>query len=410
MVDDPDRNLRLIGGVWKVRWYEGEKQKTVSLHTKNKAEARILKRRVMARVQAERQGHRIADPAPEGPRRATWEDVVEAYRASQSFKKLGERTRRRYLIDLRRVGAFLAEVAMFPGEADLPAVVAFVREMDDDGMAPQSIRNALTAFSRAMVAARAVGKVQRNPVDEYERGDIGEGARMNPPLNGEFERILPEVREWDEDLAMFVDFLHRTGCRATETLLARADDLMDGGRQLRLHRGVKGDRGRSIFLNAAEELLARLPDRGRLFPGLSEQVAVVSSQWGSFWRARIAAETARVAALRAALPPGTPERLMPQPDPWRARRWRLHDHRHAFAIESIVAGCDIYELSRHLGHRSVKTTEGYLKDIERLPVPLQRGLRLPPRSLRGPAAITGDEEQPAVPEGFEVVVRRAMGH
>ena len=44
----------------------------------------------------------------------------------------------------------------------------------------------------------------------------------------------------------------------------------------------------------------------------------------------------------------------------KARKFRFHDLRHRFAIEWLRAGGDIYRLSRHLGHRSVKTTEIYL--------------------------------------------------
>jgi hypothetical protein len=76
------------------------------------------------------------------------------------------------------------------------------------------------------------------------------------------------------------------------------------------------------------------------------------------------------------MPPGTPEHRMPQTDPWLMRRWRLHDHRHRFAINVIQAGEAIGDLSRHLGHRSVKTTEGYLEAMDRLPIAQQRGLKL----------------------------------
>jgi integrase/recombinase XerD len=39
----------------------------------------------------------------------------------------------------------------------------------------------------------------------------------------------------------------------------------------------------------------------------------------------------------------------------------VHDLRHRFAIAWLKAGGDIYRLSRHLGHASVKTTEIYLR-------------------------------------------------
>jgi integrase len=42
------------------------------------------------------------------------------------------------------------------------------------------------------------------------------------------------------------------------------------------------------------------------------------------------------------------------------RRFRVHDLRHGFAIRALRCGMDIYSLSRHLAHTSVKTTEIYL--------------------------------------------------
>jgi len=45
------------------------------------------------------------------------------------------------------------------------------------------------------------------------------------------------------------------------------------------------------------------------------------------------------------------------------RRFRVHDLRHGFAIRALREGMGIYELSRHLGHTSVKTTEIYLNHL-----------------------------------------------
>jgi integrase/recombinase XerD len=42
------------------------------------------------------------------------------------------------------------------------------------------------------------------------------------------------------------------------------------------------------------------------------------------------------------------------------RSFRFHDLRHLFAVEALRGGMGIYELSRHLGHTSVATTEIYL--------------------------------------------------
>ena len=41
-------------------------------------------------------------------------------------------------------------------------------------------------------------------------------------------------------------------------------------------------------------------------------------------------------------------------------RFRFHDLRHLFAVEALRGGMGLYDLSKHLGHTSVKTTEWYL--------------------------------------------------
>ena len=42
------------------------------------------------------------------------------------------------------------------------------------------------------------------------------------------------------------------------------------------------------------------------------------------------------------------------------RRFRFHDLRHLHAVEYLKAGGSLYDLSKRLGHTSVKTTEIYL--------------------------------------------------
>ena len=44
-------------------------------------------------------------------------------------------------------------------------------------------------------------------------------------------------------------------------------------------------------------------------------------------------------------------------------RFRIHDLRHAFAVRWLEAGGNIYRLQKHLGHSSIKTTEGYLDHV-----------------------------------------------
>jgi integrase len=49
------------------------------------------------------------------------------------------------------------------------------------------------------------------------------------------------------------------------------------------------------------------------------------------------------------------------------RPFHAHDLRHGYAIRELKRGRDIYDLSRHLGHASVKTTEVYLRWVNQEP-------------------------------------------
>lgn len=380
-------------GIWNFRYEKDGKQKWKSLGTRSEREAERLAKPLRAELAARRHGVQIIEQKPLGP---TWDEVVRAYEKDET-RPDNPKTWSRYKTDLKRIGTFLSEIGLRPAQITVSSVIEFVTECRADELSTSSIKNALTAWNRCMDAARHAKLVDENPVEQYDRSRLRKDAqRMNPPLNGEFDRLLPELREALPTYELFVEFLHRTGCRATEALKARRSDVFRderGDLRIHLHEGVKRDRPRAILLNSAEELLDRLPPSGRLFPGLAETISNVSSKWGAFFDKRRADEEAAA-------------ELESRPiDGWRLRRWRLHDHRHAFAINAIVEGADLYDLSAHLGHSSVKTTEIYLSEIERLPVAQRRSLRL--TWTKGRRRVDPDaDEQPEVKLSAEAL--RAM--
>ncbi len=282
----------------------------------------------------------MSEPDARSP--VLWEQVANAYRADRSRYPQKRKTAKRYETELARIGRFMAKHDTRPAEIDHTVVHRFVNfclsaedDRDEDGLALNSVLNAMTAFNRAMQAAM-YGGLLTDPkavtavaaVQTYPRRDIkGRVVRLRPPIGGEHERLLPEVERLMPSMLLFVQFLHRTGCRTGEALRAQAVDIHREADGLRLHlwRGVKGEKARSILLNGAEELLPLLPQRGRLFPDLPEDVRAVSSLWGKFWSRRLTG-----AEIDADLK-GRPL------TEWEQRRWRLHDLRHAFACESILA-------------------------------------------------------------------------
>ena len=363
---NPDRNLVKVGNVWKARWWEDGKERRRSLGTSSLATARTKLRRVMAEVNARRNG--VAVVEEEAPRNGknSWAAIRTEYERSPRFAALAEKARTRYVLELTRVGRWLEEEGIAAAAVERNTIDEFVEDLREDGLKVSSIKNALTAWSQCFDRGVARGLLPSNPLDLFKRGDLGnDAAFMNPPLNGEHDRMLPDIVRFAPRLYDLDRFLHETGCRLTEALMLRGEDRIDAD-NIYLHRGVKRSRPRTIALNNAAAVLDRLPRSGRVFADLPGDAATVSGMWSKMFEQRRAAAEAEAE--------GRPL------TPWEERRWRLHDERHAFAIETILEGQqrpegpNIYGLRDHLGHRSIKTTEGYLEAMKRLPVRPLRGL------------------------------------
>ena len=217
-------------GMWTARWKQDGRTRYKSLSTRDLREAQRLIVPLMARVEAERHG--VVAPEPAAPKPVdvvTWEEVAEAYRRDADLWPVKAVTAKRYEIELARVGAFLAERGTAPAGIDAACVRALVAAMRDDELSTSSIKHALSVWSGAMEAAVYADLFDpdfKNEVRNFRRKRLrGDAAEMSPPLNGEFERMLPDVERLAPRLPLFVDFQYRTGCRSGELLHARAGDL-----------------------------------------------------------------------------------------------------------------------------------------------------------------------------------------
>ena len=126
-----------------------------------------------------------------------------------------------------------------------------------------------------------------------------------------------------------------TGARQAELTALKWSQFNETAATLEIIKG-KGNRRRVIALSpAAREHIASLDRRGELiFPS-------ADGHWVSVPPAF--AKTVKRAAPRI--------------------RFRFHDLRHLYAVESLRSGTSIYRVSQHLGHTSVKTTEIYLSHL-----------------------------------------------
>ncbi len=207
-----------------------------------------------------------------------------------------------------------------------------------------TIRRDLTALSRLLASCIAWGWITENPARNFDRTIIRE--RRDPhqaPAPRDLETV---IQACPDGMARVLRLLEVTGMREDEAVTLAAEEVDRVRRQIRLIR-TKTNRPRTIAWvtpggDATLALAAGEPE-GVLFRNRAgDPYANFASNFGQVIR-RVAAE----------------EQAAGRP----FRRFRVHDLRHGFAIRWLKAGGDIYRLSRHLGHTSVKTTEIYLVSL-----------------------------------------------
>lgn len=305
------------GGRWYARFVVAGRLQRRSLKTCDLREAR--KRLKAVQQKAERRAFGVEEAA-------TWNQAAIQYtRGVLEAGSVKDGTAKRYLVSIRQLSIYFEGMKL----ADItPAVIAdYVAGRKKTGTTNSTIRRDLTALSRILAFARTGGLIQSNPADGYDRKLIRERRdAIDAPTDLNVEAAARAMEAIGQDqLAAIIRFLRATGMRAGEALRARADHRHGGDLVI---METKNGRARTIGLGGAAD---RLPGKGRLFPGLQPDSALLASKWGRY---------------RANLPD--------------EQRFRLHDLRHAYAIGELRDGRDIYDLSHHLGHSSVKTTEIYL--------------------------------------------------
>ena len=331
------RNLYLRGEVWWGRVKVAGVQHRRSLRTDDPREAA---RRLKAwRLQLERAALGDEDAQTFKEAVVRWAQEVLPGAVKPSVAK-------RYLSSIAQLDATFGALRM--DQISATTVAAYVSSRS--GQATNAtIRRDLTALSRLLAACVAWGWRQDNPARTYDRSIVRERRDpIRPPDPAAWAAVLAAA---PPAMAAVLRLLDQTGMREAEAVNLDAADLDRARRQIRLLR-TKTSRPRTIAWTTpggdATAVLDAAPKAGPLF----------------------LAETGKVYRNFSANVGQVMRRVMERER--RAgrefRRFRVHDLRHGFAIRWLKAGGDIYALSRHLGHTSVKTTEiylGYLTEEER---------------------------------------------
>jgi integrase/recombinase XerD len=305
-----------------------------SLRTRSEA---VAERRLKARKQA------VEDQAFYGAAEAvSWPQAVVAWDGWIKRQRKRPATIKRYLVSLTQLRPWLDDKEV--QRIDTALVRQIVRDRARQGATNATIRRDLTAMSSVLDAAMDEGWIEENPAHSFDRRRLKEARE---PIVLPDEASIAAVLALGSRFVEMAAFARLTGMREEEIASLRHDQV-DAGRMAISLTHTKGRRAREVPICA--EALAILERQPRFLKspfvfwrGQGERFQNVASQFY--------ATVARVA--RKAAQEGR-----------EFRRFRFHDLRHLFAVETLRQGrASLYELQQILGHSSVKTTEQYLDHL-----------------------------------------------
>jgi integrase/recombinase XerD len=267
-----------------------------------------------------------------GERRHSWREAVTAW-LEHVAGQIAPATIKRYAVSIAQCEAHLSplDVAKIDGKV-LADLIGARRKL---GASPATIRRDLTAISRVLEYAEAMEWREGNPTLS-KRKLLKE--RRDPIALPTAEAIAAMLEASSARFAALIVAARLTGCRQDELVRLPWRAFNPAAKTLDVIG--KGNKRRTLALSdAATAHFTAQPhtlESGLIF--CREGGEIFSQAASDFCHFR---------------------RLVVKKSP-DFRRFRFHDLRHLFAVEALRGGMDIYTLSKHLGHTSVKTTEIYL--------------------------------------------------
>jgi integrase len=326
--------VRRANGVFYSRVWQNGRDVWRSLGTRDEAEAREKLASGLPAPLLRQPSAPIPPPVPTAP---LFEDATLAWEALVLSQLKREGYRKRLLTSLRQVAPH------FEGEPvaalDIPDFTTYVQERLADGCSMSTIKADFTVITGILDAAVLKGWRPYNPLPgALKRVLAYERPLIEPPTR---RQVASFARFVGGMLGAFIRFQARTGLRQANGIhLTRSQVDLSRGTLTVTH--TKSGVPITIRLNAqVRRMLETLPAS----PARKGPRYVFWHDDGEPFRNVSSVLRARM--LRWAEATGE-------------RPFRCHDLRHFFAIRALQNGSmTIYELSRHLGHASVKTTESF---------------------------------------------------
>lgn len=266
-----------------------------------------------------------------GDERQTWKNVAVEW-AKEAPRSIRSSTFERYRFSLKTLRPILDK--LYLDEIDKKTIAKIANRK---GVTNATRRRDITAVSSVLRFCVAQGWRDDNPAKEWDRSIIREKRDpIRPPGDEDVQKLVAKMPPAFGDC---VRFLAATGMRQTEAVSLEWSQVDLKHNEVTLTR-TKTNRPRVVPLSEeAKAILSRQPrhiTRHSVFHHDGYPFKNFASRFAGY------AKRAKV-------------------------EFRCHDLRHKYAIDTLRETGDIYKLSRHLGHSSVKTTEIYLGYVDQAP-------------------------------------------
>jgi len=347
-------NLYKRGEIWWLRTTVAGREFRESLRTNDVKAARKRRDARLAEIEG---------AVRFGEVKHTWDDAVTEW-GRHAIGQTARSTTKRYAVSLKQCEPFLRslDISSIDGKT-IQHLINQRRQVDK--ATPATVRRDLTAISRVLEHAEALGWREGNPTLSKRRL-LKE--RRNPICLPGAEDISIIVRFSSPRFGALISGALLTGCRQEE--LTNLTWKQFNAKTGTLEVIGKGNKRRTIQLSEAatahldgtvrvlgSDLIFCTPQGTKWASPASYFVKIRTALEKKADHARAWHEALKGKNVRDELTPDQLEefdRLMPLKD---FRPFRFHDLRHLWAVEALKGGMGIYALSKHLGHTSVSITE-----------------------------------------------------
>jgi integrase/recombinase XerD len=320
-------NLYARAGVYWLRITLNGVEHRESLRTRN------IK---IARRQRDKRIEQINATHGRGENNRPWLQAVTEW-AQHEAGQLSPSTAKRYAVSLDQVRPYLEHLSI--GAIDGSAIATLIAKRKAIA-SPATVRRDLTAVSRVMDYAEAMGWREGNPTLSKRRLLRERRDPIALPSPVEVDAIIDAA---STRFGALICAARLTGCRQNELVTAtwRSFDL--AGKKLAVIG--KGNKRRTLKLS--DEATAHIAAQSRV---AGSGLIFCREDGSAFAQAASDFTHLRRSVEAKARKEGQP-----------FHRFRFHDLRHLFAVEWLKSGASLYDLQQHLGHTSIKTTEIYLE-------------------------------------------------